>query len=75
MTVANRQGMKVMVTGKGIPVDILNQEAVQFTLDLQEHEEDPHWVKYYIDRIKRGDTKGIENMGIMPDGSLALILA
>lgn len=74
MTLANMQGIKVMVTSKNTPIDILNQEAVQFTLNLQEDEENPNCIQYYIDRIKRGDTKGIENMAIAPDGSLCLIL-
>ena len=73
MAIANNQGIKVMVTGKNIPIDILNQEAVQFTLNLQENE-DSNWVQYYIDRIKRGDRKGIENMGIAPNGDLCLVL-
>ncbi len=65
-----------MMNRNGTPVDILNKEVVQFTMDIQEDSKEgksSNWIKYYIDRIKRGDTKGIENMGIAPDGTLCIV--
>lgn len=42
-------------------------------MKCNEDDDKLHGAIYYIDRIKRGDTKGIENMGITPNGNLVIV--
>lgn len=53
MRLASMEGIRVMINGNNTPFDILNQEAIQFTMNLQE-DDNTHFFEL-VKRLKAGE--------------------
>lgn len=70
MKLASLEGIRVMINGNNTPFDILNQEAVQFTLNLQE-DDNSHFFEL-VERLKAGEK--IQNVCLTNHDTVAFFI-
>ena len=70
MKLAALEGIRVMINGNNTPFDILNQEAIQFTLNLQE-DDNTHFQEL-VKRLEAGEK--IPNVCLTDRGTVAYFI-